>query len=318
MNARNIALTLPLVLGLLACNNSSVDGTEPGTLAPSEPLITSVTGDLPSGTGWQESSMTIGTQLRRAIVYRPTAATNLPLLIVLHGTGDGPEAFIANDLGGTDAIASLIASTEPAILIFPAAVEQPDGDWDHDVSGIFWRTATDNPDTNPDLFWMRYLIQNARSQYGINSRRVYALGHSSGGFMSLKLAAVFPTLFAGVGANSAGWARCLPEANGARRATQQYAPGGSATCASILASAPSTFTCRNTNRRPFDALPVPAVPTILSHANDDDVISPYYSCDLAAALAASGGTVQMMPLFSGGHFASPDTISNAWNWLRAR
>lgn len=95
---------------------------------------------------------------------------NLPVIIVLHGDG-GTGSGIASYSG----IANL-AATHNFIGIFPNAYT---GGWNRAVLG---NSPAD------DLLFMQDIINYLCVNYSINRNRVYATGHSAGGFLAYRMA----------------------------------------------------------------------------------------------------------------------------------
>ncbi len=95
---------------------------------------------------------------------------NLPVIIVLHGDG-GTGSGIASYSG----IANL-AATHNFIGVFPNAYT---GGWNRAVLG-------DSP--ADDLLFMQDIINYLCVNYSINRNRVYATGHSAGGFLAYRMA----------------------------------------------------------------------------------------------------------------------------------
>jgi poly(3-hydroxybutyrate) depolymerase len=94
-----------------------------------------------------------------------------PLIVLLHGSGRGGMSLVEKwkDL----------ASKEGVIIV------GPDSD-----SGGGWSTPKDGPD------FLHELVEELRSKYPINARRVYLFGHSGGAVFALMMAAVESEYFA--------------------------------------------------------------------------------------------------------------------------
>lgn len=95
---------------------------------------------------------------------------NLPVIIVLHGDG-GTGPGIASYSGIAD-----LAATQNFIGVFPNAAA---GGWNRAVLG---NSPAD------DLLFMQDIINYLCVNYSINRNRVYATGHSAGGFLAYRMA----------------------------------------------------------------------------------------------------------------------------------
>lgn len=111
---------------------------------------------------------------RKFWIQFPTAPSeldnNLPLVITLHGDGGSGDGIAAYS-----GIAAL-ASTYNFIGVFPDAHT---GGWNRAVLG---ETPAD------DLLFMQDMIDYMCDNYSINKRKVYATGHSAGGFLAYRMA----------------------------------------------------------------------------------------------------------------------------------
>lgn len=296
-------------------SGGSAGSSETTSRGSGAPAADTVTATLPNSTGWFSTTV----NSRQVRIYRPNSNTNLPLIFFSHGTGGDPENFIG-ELGGQEAIQSVFDSTENAILIFPNSRDISTGDWDHSDGNKYWDTTNDDPNSNVDLILIRTLIQGARDSYSINASRVYAAGHSNGGFFTQLIAFSMPTRIAAFAENSSGWVRCLP-ADGGRKAETQIT-FSSTSCTTILATTNSDFTCRSATPEPFTALPTSSgskVPAYIRHEISDDVVSAYYSCDLSQSMQSAGYTVSTDIISDGsGHSAGTDFVQSGWNFMRTK
>ncbi len=116
-------------------------------------------------------SITSGGKTRSFTFHAPgiSVAQNLPLLFVFHGdggTGAGIKAY-----AGFDAM----ADAGNFIVVYPNA----------DNDGAGWHRAIDQL---KDVNFTSNLIDYFCSTYHINAKKVYASGHSAGGFMTYNLA----------------------------------------------------------------------------------------------------------------------------------
>lgn len=113
-----------------------------------------------------------------------------PLVIVLHGFGsDGPSHASMFDFGG-------LADRERIIVAAPDGTLQPRS------GSRFWNAVpaccdfeSQRPD---DVMYLRDLVQDLGRKYRIDPQRVYAVGHSNGGAMAMRLACDASDVFAAV------------------------------------------------------------------------------------------------------------------------
>lgn len=143
------------------------------------------------GTAGQDFSpnppLEIGTEDRPAEVDIPTdydPTVSYPLVMVLHGAGtDGRTET------GYLQLFNFVDSKQ-FILTFPNATAGESGrpSWNSAASG------SDNGRAD-DTAYLSGLIEEAKQIYNIDPKRVYLIGHSSGAFMSFRMACEVSTLF---------------------------------------------------------------------------------------------------------------------------
>lgn len=234
-----------------------------------------------------------------------TLGPNPALMLAFHGTnGDG--AVMLSDSGASTVIAS-----NNVIFIAPTSrwFGGEGADFDHPGgNGTYWETANNpNPDTNEDLVLVRAIIQEARRAYNIDPARVYAYGHSNGGFMAYMVAQVLRERVVGFGENSAGLSRCNPQ--------QSCRFQGAGTTCAALSTQSGWCTCAG----PELPVPVPTTgrhgPAILLHGTADPLVSVYHTCTLEALLRARGHTVSTTLFDGGGHYLSATVASRVWSFL---
>ncbi|MCF0056263.1 PHB depolymerase family esterase [Dyadobacter sp. CY356] len=116
-------------------------------------------------------SITSGGKSRSFVFHAPgtAVAQNLPLLFVFHG--DGGSGSGIKSATGFDAI----ADANNFIVVYPNA--------DNDGNG--WNRAIDQL---KDINFTSDMIDYFCSAYHINAQKIYASGHSAGGFMTYNLA----------------------------------------------------------------------------------------------------------------------------------
>ncbi len=143
---------------------------------------------------------------RPATLQVPTSydpATPIPLLLILHGYSRKPAYVIPvfqmesfhEDLG--------------VLTIAPQGLQNPMGAhyWNGSPACCdSWGSGVD------DVAYLSALIESIQSKYNVDSRRIYAIGHSNGAFMAHTLACERPDLLAGI-VSVAGAANpsCIPK-----------------------------------------------------------------------------------------------------------
>ena len=142
------------------------------------------------GTGGQnflpDPPLVIGTEERPSEVdiprdYDPTVS--YPLLMVLHGAGVD---------GRTQAgYFQLFNFVDPKqfVMVFPNATANDEG-----------RTSWNDD----DVPYLSDLIEEAKRTYNVDAKRVYLIGHSSGGFMSFRMACRASSLFTAMASLAGG------------------------------------------------------------------------------------------------------------------
>lgn len=135
--------------------------------------------------------LSLGTPGRPAklIVPRGYDGTPYPLIVLMHGVGsnsDEMEVFLP---------IALEVDARGFFLLIPNGTEAPDGT-------RFWDATEQccNSFTGPvdDVAYITGLIDEAGARFNVDPRRVYATGHSNGGFMSYRLACDAAERFAAV------------------------------------------------------------------------------------------------------------------------
>ncbi|MFW2388065.1 MAG: alpha/beta hydrolase family esterase, partial [Polyangiales bacterium] len=155
-------LVLAMVLG---CDSSSSGGQ---SFSPDPPLV-------------------IGGDERPADVDIPNdydPEVSYPLVMLLHGAGaDGATQ------AGYFQLTNFV-DPKQFIMVYPDGTPNDEGRrlW----NGAACCTADDEID---DVAYISGLIEEAQETYNIDSKRVYLIGHSNGGFMSFRMACEVPNLF---------------------------------------------------------------------------------------------------------------------------
>lgn len=177
-----------LSFGLEACREEKAPPVAP---APSSAPVASA----PSSSGRAlagDAAASLGGARPVSYLKVPTsydATKPSPLLLVLHGYGSsGAEHASMFGLG-------VIPERERLI------VAAPDGST-NSSKARYWNavpSCCDFEDTKvDDVAYLRGLVEQLRGRYAIDERRIYAVGHSNGGAMALRLACDAADTFAAV------------------------------------------------------------------------------------------------------------------------
>jgi poly(3-hydroxybutyrate) depolymerase len=266
-----------------------------------DPVVYS--GAFPVRTGRFSVTLTVLAERRSVNVVVPrTNPTNAPLVLAFHGTnGDGNVML---DESG----AAALADQQNVIVVAPTSRWLPTGDFDHDGAETYWETAPNwDVDRNQDVVLVRAIIQEARRVYRIDPTRVYAIGHSNGGFFSLFVSQLLRDRVAAFSENAGGLVRCT------RRAACGF-QGTGTTCAALQGqrgwcncTGPELPVALATSgRRP---------PGQLVHGTADPLVSVYYTCALESRMRELGYTWQTLLASGEGHVVSTSYAQTAWTFL---
>lgn len=124
-------------------------------------------------------------------VTAPSSVSNLPLMIAMHGDGGTGSNF--KSYCGLDAI----ADANNFIVVYPNG--QTTGGtttWNQYIDGTAGRP--NDASLQNDLPFLAALMDYFEDTYGINCNKIYATGHSSGGFMAYYAAVAFPNRIAAI------------------------------------------------------------------------------------------------------------------------
>jgi poly(3-hydroxybutyrate) depolymerase len=266
-----------------------------------DPVVYS--GTFPARTGRFSATLTVLAERRSVNVVVPRSnPTNAPLVLAFHGTnGDGNVML---DESG----AAALADQQNVIVVAPTSRWLPTGDFDHDGAETYWETAPNwDVDRNQDIVLVRAIIQEARRVYRIDPTRVYAIGHSNGGFFSLFVSQLLRDRVAAFSENAGGLVRCT------RRAACGF-QGTGTTCAALQGqrgwcncTGPELPVALATSgRRP---------PGQLVHGTADPLVSVYYTCALETRMRELGYTWQTRLTSGEGHVVSTTYAQTAWTFL---
>ena len=125
------------------------------------------------------------------------SSTALPVIFLFHGFGGNGSEFL-NETNMKE-----VAESNDIIIISPQGSL---------LDGIsHWNSCPiggDNKSEADDLGFVEFLLENIKSEYAIDSERIYAVGYSNGGMMSYGLAHFKSNLFAAVGSVSGTMLEC--------------------------------------------------------------------------------------------------------------
>lgn len=121
---------------------------------------------------------------RTAVLHSPSGQSNnvpenLPVVIVLHGdggTGSGIQGY-----AGFDAV----ANAQNFIAVYPNAINNS---WNRYVDDVAGDAGLGNASAPDDVLFITDLIDYLCANYSINTTKVFATGHSAGGFLAYNLA----------------------------------------------------------------------------------------------------------------------------------
>lgn len=174
------------------------------------------------------------------------AGQSLPLLVMLHGCGQGPDDFAA----GTRM--NRLAEERGCFVLYPAQSSSAN----HSRCWNWFRREDQGRDRGEPSI-IAGLTREIVQRYGIDARRVYVAGLSAGGAMAAVMAVTYPELFAAVGIHSGlacGSAHDLPSALAAMRGMPAVGAVG----------------------------PSHATPTIVFHGDRDKTVHPRNGADVIA------------------------------------
>ncbi|MFO0646237.1 MAG: PHB depolymerase family esterase [Polyangiales bacterium] len=280
------------------------------TVTAPTPLATdpvAYSGSFTGASGYYTARLTVMGESRSVWVYAPaTRGANPPLVVAFHGTNADGDVMI-NDSG-----LRALADAEGIVVVAPNSrwFGGEGADYDHPGgNGTYWETRNANVDTNADLVLARAAIVEAQRRYATNPDRVYAVGHSNGGFMALLVSVTLRDRIAAFAENSAGMVTCATRPGCAFQ-------GSSTTCSGLAAEG---GWCGCTGYQLPVGIPTSGrrVPGYLAHGTQDPMVSVYYTCALASRLGAAGVTAQVA-LRAGGHDLPGSFARSAWTFLAAQ
>lgn len=146
------------------------------------------TGTHPKSGKSQVYNTTVDSFERKFIVHLPTdynPKETYPLLLCFHGNGGTGK--LGEKAGFSD-----IADREGFIVVYPYGIRKT------------WNLLKSNKRRPDDVKFVKLLVKYLISEYAVDESRVYAMGHSVGGFFSISLAVKGSKIFAAVASVSGG------------------------------------------------------------------------------------------------------------------
>lgn len=137
--------------------------------------------------GSHDLSLDVNGQARSYLIHIPPSydgETPLPLVIALHGYGGNPRNMESTTL------LSLKVDEEGFIVVYPRG---SDSSWN--AGFCCGQAALNNVD---DVGFIRRLVEKTQGDLKIDSKRIYAAGHSNGGMMSHRLGVELSDVFAAI------------------------------------------------------------------------------------------------------------------------
>ena len=166
-----------------------------------------------------EGTLAHGAPSSRYKLYVPKGVTGgqtFPLIVMLHGCTQNPDAFAASTrMNGH-------ADAEPCYVLYPAQSYRANslGCWN-------WFRERDQGFDKGEPSHIAELTRHVMNRYPVDARRVYVAGFSAGGAMAAIMAGAYPELFAAACVHS-GLARgAARSALSAMSAMQGYSGGSS-------------------------------------------------------------------------------------------
>ncbi len=234
-----------------------------------------------------------------------------PLVLAFHGTsGNAAEWVSGHDPSGIESL----ADHHGFVVAAPDSRFIAKSDWDHEYEGgdKYWQTAApdgSNPKRNPDLQLVTAVLAAARTTYGVDSKRIYAIGFSNGGFFALLTAMALRDRIAAFAVAGAGLVTC-------RTTRSCKAQSSSTSCATIVSR--SGCNCSGSEKPTTIRTSGRLVPGYVGHNNRDDVVSSVYSCSLYQRMKALSYRVEVMIVNDAGHGVPEGFLPKAWSFLAAQ
>jgi len=171
--------------------------------------------------------------------YSPTSGDPMPMVVMLHGCTQSPDDFAA----GTRMNA--LADERGFIVVYPAQSAQANVQkcWN-------WFRTEDQVRESGEPAILAGITREVATTYRIDERRIFVAGMSAGAAMAVILGAMYPDLYAAVGAHSGlayGAAHDVPSAFGAMHGASKSTPSAAIAVPTIVfhGDADRTVAARN-------------------------------------------------------------------------
>ena len=153
--------------------------------------------------GFERRKLTSGEIEREYLLYQPANPENkkLPVVIALHGAASGADLMSAA-LGYRFAD---LADRDQVILVLPQGIDKS---WNDGRGDQYYGSTAKNID---DLKFLNDLIADLEIKANIDSKQIFMLGSSNGGFMTFYYACQFPQKLKAIGTIISGMAPIIKE-----------------------------------------------------------------------------------------------------------
>jgi poly(hydroxyalkanoate) depolymerase family esterase len=159
-------------------------------------------------------------------LYVPSAPTDGPLVVALHGCWQTPEDFAL----GTRL--NEAAERRGLVVVYPVQ-----GRRDNPYRCWNWFNPVDQASTGGEAAAILAMARHVQDERAMKDRRLIVLGFSAGGFMAVNLACLAPQAVAGIGVMAGGPYRCGIGASGAMQCMRGRAGDPASSAEQCLAAA---------------------------------------------------------------------------------
>lgn len=190
-----VLLVLSVLVGFLSASGPSAAAPRLAS-GSSAPAASSTGCGRSASAGSSDLRLEIGGHQRFVIVHIPSHyVSTKPVALVLNLHGSQSDATQQEIFSGMD----LTADKDGFLVAYPQALIPAGGGFDWNIPGVPLVGGSYPPkNAANDITFLVDLVNDLRSRYCIDSRRVFATGVSGGGRMSSQLACDEPGVFAAV------------------------------------------------------------------------------------------------------------------------